>query len=157
MRKTIGIIAAISSNGVIGKDNKLPFYYPEDLKCFKQTTTNSTVIMGRKTFESIGKPLPNRRNIVITRSNINNVECFSSIKEALDAAQQDNAIWFIGGERIYKEGMKYANIIKTTITPDIIDGDETARFPWINPLLFKITDQFDLTSKLKIVVYSKIC
>ena len=64
----ISIIAAVSKNGVIGVDNKLPWNLPEDLKRFKELTTNNVVIMGRKTYESIGKPLPNRINIVVTRN-----------------------------------------------------------------------------------------
>ena len=76
-----GILVATSPEGIIGKDNTIPWHYSEDLKRFKRLTVGKNIIMGRKTWESLPiKPLPDRRNIVITRSSIDNVECFKSIK-----------------------------------------------------------------------------
>ena len=90
-----GILVATSPEGVIGKDNTIPWYYPEDLKRFKRLTIGKNVIMGRNTWESLPiKPLPERRNIVITRCSLEEVECFRSINEAVDTCEGD--IWFIG-------------------------------------------------------------
>lgn len=134
----IKIIAAVSQNRVIGIDNKLPFSYPEDMKHFKQSTQNSTVIMGRKTFESIGsKPLPNRRNIVITSSNVN-IEHYKSLSQAVSAVNAEENIWLIGGASIYQEGMQFCDEMILTVTPDIIEENNCVKFPEINPLQFKI-------------------
>jgi len=155
----IKLIAAVSKNGVIGKDNKLPFHYSSDLKHFKSLTLNSTIIMGRKTFESIGKPLPNRNNIVISStssssSSSSSVETFSTLEEAI---KKYPSCFLIGGASIYREGLNFADEIHLTITPDIITGD-VVYFPWINPLYYSI--QFDKIldeeNKLYYCVYKKI-
>jgi dihydrofolate reductase len=127
----IKIIAAVSENMVIGKDNKIPWHYPEDLKHFKEMTLDSVVIMGKKTFESIGKPLPRRKNIVITSNPINEIECYSSLEDALNF-YQFNQIWLIGGRSIYEQGMEYANEIHLTRIPIYIEGDDVIKFPNIN-------------------------
>jgi dihydrofolate reductase len=88
-----GILVAVSPEGIIGKDNSIPWHYPEDLKRFKKLTLGKTVIMGRNTWESIPekqRPLPDRRNIVITRTNMKDVECFSSIEKAVDTCKGEN-------------------------------------------------------------------
>ena len=126
-----GILVAISNEGVIGKDNAIPWHYSEDLKRFKRLTVGKTIIMGRKTWESLPiKPLPDRRNIVITRSLIEEVECFQSIDEALETCQGD--VWFIGGAGIYKEAMQKADIIDMTIVPDKVEGNNCIYFPKID-------------------------
>ena len=126
-----GILVAVSPEGIIGKDNTIPWHYSEDLKRFKELTMGNTIIMGRKTWESLPKkPLPNRRNIVITRSSINEVECFQSIDEALETCKGD--VWFIGGSGIYKEAMKKADLIDMTLVPDNITGDKCIYFPTID-------------------------
>lgn len=118
--KTINIAVAIADNYAIGKDNKLLWHMPADLKFFKKTTTGHTVIMGRKTFDSVGKPLPNRTNIVITRRSdlqipgvivVNGLdEAFSAVKEA------DAEIFVVGGAEIYKQALpKVQRIYLTTI------------------------------------------
>lgn len=152
----IKIIAAVSENGVIGVNNSLPFHYPEDLKHFKQSTVNQTIIMGRKTFESLGsKPLPNRKNIVITKNSIDNIECCSSISQAINKYNQD--VWLIGGYQVFQEGMNVANEIVLTITSDYITAPNAVTFPWINPLKFKINQVSNLgENNLKIVRYIKI-
>ena len=126
-----GILVAVSPEGIIGKDNTIPWYYSADLKRFKRITTDNTIIMGRKTWESLPiKPLPNRRNIVITRSSIENIECFKSIDDALQTCEGD--VWFIGGAGIYKEAMQKADIIDMTLVPDNVTGEKCIYFPEID-------------------------
>lgn len=126
-----GILVATSPENVIGKDNTIPWYYSEDLKRFKRLTIGKTIIMGRKTWESLPiKPLPDRRNIVITRQRIDGVECFKSIDRALEKCKGD--IWFIGGAGIYEEAMEKANLIDMTLVPDRITGDGCVYFPNID-------------------------
>ena len=106
-----GILVAVSPEGIIGKDNSIPWHYPEDLKRFKKLTLGKTVIMGRNTWESIPekqRPLPDRRNIVITRTNVKDVECFNSIEKAVETCKGD--IWYIGGAGIYKEALELSLI-----------------------------------------------
>src|SRR5882672_1666299 len=100
------MIYAMSPEGVIGVHGKIPWRYPGDLKRFKRLTTGSTVIMGRATFESIGRPLPGRRNVVVTSrlADVPGIQCARSIDEALSLAG-DADIWFIGGARIYEGAM----------------------------------------------------
>ena len=125
-----GILVATSPEGIIGKDNTIPWHYSEDLKRFKRLTIGKTVIMGRNTWESLPiKPLPERRNIVITRSLIENVECFKSINEALKTCEGD--IWFIGGAGIYEEAMDLADCIDMTLVPDNINGNNCIYFPTV--------------------------
>ncbi|OIR21677.1 MAG: hypothetical protein BEU01_02155 [Marine Group III euryarchaeote CG-Epi4] len=125
-----GILVATSPEGVIGKDNAIPWYYSEDLKRFKRLTIGKTVIMGRNTWESLPiKPLPERRNIVITKSSLEGVECFTSIDKAVDSCEGD--IWFIGGAGIYKEAMDLADCIDMTLVPDNVSGDSCIYFPGI--------------------------
>lgn len=168
----IKMIAAVSQNGYIGLDGKLPWHYPEDMKLFANKTKNSTIIMGRKTFESIGKrPLPNRRNIVISRLANNpgvldneGIEVFESVAAALDACNDSKDVWIVGGEKIYEAGMEFADEIHLTIVPNWIDvayGQESARFPWINPLEFAIKQTLALAPekpelKAVVVTYEKI-
>ncbi len=91
----IALIWAMARNGVIGRDNKLPWYLPEDLKYFKRVTTGKPVIMGRKTYDSIGRPLPNRTNIVVTRDaslTLPGVKVVTSLDDALDLARAESVI-----------------------------------------------------------------
>ena len=126
-----GILVAVSPEGIIGKDNTIPWHYSADLKRFKRLTTGNTIIMGRKTWESLPKkPLPNRRNIVITRSSIENIECFKSIDDALQTCEGD--VWFIGGAGIYQEAMQKADIIDMTLVPDNVTGEKCVYFPEID-------------------------
>ena len=126
-----GILVAVSPEGIIGKDNTIPWHYSADLKRFKRLTTGNTIIMGRKTWESLPKkPLPNRRNIVITRSSIENIECFNSIDDALQTCEGD--IWFIGGAGIYQEAMQKADLIDMTLVPDNVTGEKCIYFPEID-------------------------
>jgi dihydrofolate reductase len=131
----IGMIAAVSPDGVIGVGGKIPWHYPADLKRFKSLTLDGTVIMGRTTYESIGKPLPKRRNLVITASEIPGVECFRDIASAL--ATCTGNVWFIGGARIYREAMQYVDLIDLTYVPDQIEDPNAVRFPEIDPHQFE--------------------
>ena len=126
-----GILVAVSPEGIIGKDNTIPWHYSADLKRFKRLTTDNTIIMGRKTWESLPiKPLPNRRNIVITRSSIKDIECFQSIDDALQTCEGD--VWFIGGAGIYQEAMQKADVIDMTLVPDSVSGEDCIYFPAID-------------------------
>lgn len=132
-----GIIVAISANNVIGVDNKLPWHYPADLKRFRRVTSGTTVIMGRLTYESIGKPLPNRRNIVVTSSRIvapeggPAVECVTSVQQA--SAIAGETAWFIGGARIFAEAMPFCDLLDVTFVPDVIEARDPVLFPPIKP------------------------
>jgi len=124
----ITLIAACSKNRVIGKDNKLIWHVPGDLKRFKELTSGHTVLMGRKTFESIGKPLPNRRNIILTRNPDFKPEgclVYSNLSEVLELYHND--LFVIGGEEIYTQTIGYADYIELTLINKEYDGD--AFFP----------------------------
>jgi dihydrofolate reductase len=142
---TVRLIFAQSTNGFIGKDNKLLFQIPEDMKQFKEKTDGSTVIMGRLTWESLPakfRPLPNRRNIVISSKMADSnpgVEVWTSLKAAIDAARGAGPIWIIGGERLYAEGLLYADEIHETLVTKSFDGD--ARAPVIDHNLWKRASQ----------------
>ena len=118
----ITIIAACSKNRAIGKDNKLLWHLPNDLKRFKKITTGKTILMGRKTFESIGKPLPNRKNIVLSNNKdllIEGCEVITSISE-LNLIED---IVIIGGEQIYKLFIDLADVIELTLIDKYFEGD----------------------------------
>jgi dihydrofolate reductase len=128
MNKQISIIAAVSQNGVIGKDNTIPWNQKADMKRFRELTTGHPLIMGRKTFESIGRPLPNRTNIVVTQ-NLQWVAegCISvqSVKQGLSVAQEldTDEIFIVGGAKVYEVGLAYANVIYLTRIEAHIEGD----------------------------------
>jgi dihydrofolate reductase len=116
---------------------------PADLKHFKQTTSGHTVIMGRKTFDSVGKPLPNRRNIVITRQDITIAGCevVKSIDDAIDLCKGEDEVFIVGGAEIYKQSMAKTNKIYLTIIHHSFDAD--AFFPEINYNEWKETERHD--------------
>ena len=118
-------IAAMSENHVIGKNNQLLWHMPEDLKHFKNTTSGHTVIMGRKTFDSVGKPLPRRRNIIITRQNITieGCEVVNSIEAALALCAGDDEVFIVGGAEIYKQSLHLTNRVYLTIIHHYFEGD----------------------------------
>jgi dihydrofolate reductase len=133
-----GMIFAASPQGVIGVGGKIPWRYLGDWKRFKRVTLGSTVIMGRRTFESIGKALPGRRNLVVTSRAIDvpGVERVGSVDEALALAGTAD-VWFIGGGRIYQEAMKHVDIIDVTYVPDYADGWDVVYAPEIDEALFE--------------------
>lgn len=113
----IALIAAVAKNNAIGKDNQLLWHITEDLKYFRAVTSGGTVIMGRKTFESVGKPLPKRRNIVISRNNdyeAEGIEMAKSLEEAFLLAANDEKVFVIGGGEIYRQAMPFADYLYIT-------------------------------------------
>ena len=124
----IHIIWAQDNNGGIGKNNTLPWHIPEDLMNFKKITSNNTVIMGRKTWESLSKkPLPNRRNIVLSSKKIDDVESYSSIDLCLESLAGDKLgdIFIIGGKMVYNSFYNHADILHITLIDKVIDGIDT--------------------------------
>ena len=121
----ISIIVAIAQNGIIGGNNTLLWHISEDLRNFKRITSGHPVIMGRKTFESLGGPLPNRENIVITRQNIELEGCkvVHSIEEAISYFDKSEEIFIIGGAEIYKETLPYADKFYLTRVMHDYEGD----------------------------------
>lgn len=130
---TVSIVVAIAENNAIGKNNELLWHLPTDLKHFKQLTSGHTIVMGRKTFDSIGKPLPNRRNIVITRSNtleIPGAEVVHTIEQALALCTAEKEVFIVGGAEIYKQAMDKTDKIYLTTVHARYEGD--AYFPEID-------------------------
>jgi len=124
----ISLIVAAAQNGVIGRNNQLIWRLPDDLKQFKRLTTGHPIIMGRKTFDSIGKPLPNRTSIVITRSkewSLEGVLDVNSIKEAIEVAKQTGTeeVFVIGGAEIYRLILPLADKIYLTEVQADFEGD----------------------------------
>ncbi len=128
----ISIVVAISENNAIGKNNQLLWYLPADLKHFKNITTGHTVIMGRKTYDSVGKPLPNRRNIIITRQDITITGCevVESIEDALALSADEKEVFIVGGAEIYRQSIHLTDRIYLTIVHQKFDADSF--FPEIN-------------------------
>lgn len=125
MNQHITIVVAIAQNHAIGKDNQLLWNLPRDLKHFKDITTGHTVIMGRKTYDSVGKPLPKRRNIIITRQNITieGCEVVSSIEDALALCADEEEVFVAGGAEIYRQSMHLVNRIYLTIVKKDFEAD----------------------------------
>ncbi len=123
----ISIIVAINKNRGIGFENKLLYWLPNDLKRFKALTTGHTIVMGRKTFESLPKgALPNRRNIVLSRSEreFNGAECFHSLQEALAHCSTDEEVYIIGGASLYEEALPIADrLCVTEVEDDTVQAD----------------------------------
>jgi len=131
----IAAIWAQDENGLIGKDDKLPWYLPDDLQFFKQMTENNTIVMGRKTFEGMGKNLlPNRQTIVLTSDKQydgNGAIVMHSIEEVLNYAETFEGITFItGGGEIYKAFLPYTDVLYRTFIKAVFDGD--TYFPYID-------------------------
>lgn len=125
---TISIIAALSTNNVIGRDGGLPWDLPDDLKFFKDTTKGHPIIMGRRNFASIGRPLPKRRNIVVTRQGgltIDGCDVVSSLQEAVDLASEEETeeIFIIGGGEIYAQALPLCDRLYLTHVDAEIEGD----------------------------------
>ncbi len=140
----ISIIVAVAENNVIGKDNSLIWHLPRDLKHFKETTSGHYIIMGRKTFESNGKPLPNRTNVIITRDkNFKAEGCIvvHSFEDALKESKSDSEAFIIGGGVIYEMAMPLTDRIYLTKIHHSFEGD--TYFPEINMDEWNITDQRD--------------
>lgn len=130
----ISIIVAVAQNGVIGGGNSLLWHISEDLRRFKMLTTGHPVVMGRKTFESLARPLPNRRNVVITRRadyNPEGVEVVHSLQEALSLFGPEEEVFITGGGEIYRQAMPLADRLYVTLVCRDYQGD--TYFPDIDP------------------------
>jgi dihydrofolate reductase len=147
----VSLIAAVAANGVIGREGDLPWRLPTDLKRFKALTIGKPVIMGRKTWASIGRPLPGRANIVISRSADYFAEgaiVVHSLQEALSVARREasaagaDEVCVVGGGEIYRQAIGVADILHITEVPADIEGD--ARFPDIDPAVFDKVFEEDL-------------
>ena len=123
----ISLIVAMAANRVIGLDNKMPWHLSADLKKFKAITMGSPIVMGRKTYESIGRPLPGRSNIIISRNlDYQQADClvFNDIKTAIEASSKDaEEIFIIGGAELYKATLPHADNLYLTVINQDFDGD----------------------------------
>lgn len=136
------LIAAVAKNGAIGYENKLLYWLPNDLKRFKALTTGHTIIMGRRTFESLPKgALPNRRNIILTRNTLfvaEQAECFPSLEAALASCAAEEEVFVIGGASVYSEAMPLADRLCLTLVDDT-PAHADAFFPDILAAEWRIT------------------
>ena len=140
----ITLVAAVARNGTIGADGGLPWRLPADLKRFKALTMGHTMVMGRKTFESIGRALPGRRTVVVTRDRgwtAPDVTITHSLDEAIDLAAADGAVMVVGGGEIYRQTMHRAGRLEITVVDADVDGD--TRFPEIDPSVWQETARED--------------
>lgn len=139
--KPLIAIAAMSLNRVIGNGNQIPWHLPEDFKWFKQTTIGHIIVMGRKTFESIGKPLPNRETIVLSRSALSHpgVKTIGSLDE-LSAVVAGRQVFICGGAQIYEQALPLCSELLLTLVKREVAGD--AFFP-------KFEDQFELVEEIR--------
>ena len=143
------IIVAIGKNREIGKGNKLLWHIPEDLKNFKEITTGKTVIMGRKTFESIGRPLPNRKNIVLSKNGDKEsfeqkgIKLYQNLESLIeDYKNSEEEIFIIGGEQIYREFMQKGLVRRLYISYiEFSDSEADAYFPEIDYNSWKIAEE----------------
>lgn len=122
----LSIIVAAAENNVIGRDNNLIWHLSADLKRFKSLTTGGIVLMGRKTFESIGRPLPNRRNLVISRNpsyQAEGAEVFGSLEEALQVVREEQEVFIIGGGTLYRTLWEQADKLYLTLVHTVAEGD----------------------------------
>ena len=140
--RTLSLIAAVARNGAIGKDNALLWRLPEDLQFFKRTTLGSPVIMGRKTYDSIGRPLPGRRNVVVTRNpdwSAPGVETALSLEAAIALVADAPKVFVIGGAQLYAQALPLANeLVLTEVNADY-EGDTF--FPAWNKTAFTETSR----------------
>ena len=133
----IAFVVAYTKNRVIGNNGKMPWHLPGDLKRFKEVTMNHTVIMGRKTYESIGHPLVNRENIVLSKTKKyegDTIQTMTSLKEALNYAK-DKDVYIIGGAKVFKEALEYVDIMYVTEIDVVMEGDTF--FPDFDEALFE--------------------
>jgi dihydrofolate reductase len=140
---TITLIAAVAENNALGKDNQMIWHLPDDFKRFKQLTTGHTIIMGRKTLESMGRALPNRTNIIITRQkdySYKGAVVVNSLKQALQIAPQDEEVFIIGGGEIFKDSMDIADKIELTYIYGI-SPEADAFFPEIDNTKWELADE----------------
>ncbi len=149
----LSLICAISDNGVIGRNNKLPWHLSEDLKYFKRTTMGKCIIMGRKTYESIGKPLPGRTNIIVTRNrnyDVENARVVDSLADAIELAENISFIdgseeaFVIGGAQLYGEALPVVERMHLTRIHADVEGD--AWFPEFDAQEWEEISRLDFSS-----------
>jgi len=149
----IHLIWAQDKNGGIGKNGKLPWHIPEDLKNFKKLTLDYPVIMGRKTWESLFiQPLPRRRNIVLTSTKIETIECYETVTDCITLLKKENVpnIFVIGGAKVYKTFYPMADELHISRVKEVKDGIDTF-FPIKNPKIqeeFKLEEEKPLTPEV---------
>lgn len=148
----ITLIAAIAQNNALGKNNDLIWHLPADLKHFRQLTTGHHIIMGRKTYESIGKPLPNRTTIIVTR----NKEYFqegcltaSSLEEAIKICKNEKTVCIVGGEQIYRQALENNLVDSLEITLVHHEFDADAFFPKIDITIWEEISREDFKADEK--------
>ncbi len=133
----ISLIVAMDNNRLIGKENDLPWRLPADLQYFKQTTTGHTIVMGRKTFESIGKPLPNRSNVILTGNKDyyhEGVKVIHSVDDLM-SLEEESELFVIGGATVYEQTMNVATRLYVTHIEEAFEGD--TYFPEIDSSVWK--------------------
>lgn len=143
----ISLIAAIDHNRVIGINNELPWHMPADLKFFRDTTRHKPVVMGRKTLESIGRALPNRRNLVVTKDpNFTATDCevYHSLNKAIEAATNEPEVMILGGAQIFEQALPIAHRMYLTIIHHEFKGD--TRFPQWDPKLWQEVERHDCSA-----------
>lgn len=141
---TVSLICAVSENGVIGRDNTLPWHLPADLKHFRKLTMGHPIIMGRKTHQSIGRALPGRTNIVITRQeDFRSNDCLivHSLSEALTTCQKEEEVFVIGGASVYREAFEQAHRLFLTKIHENFEGDTF--LPTVDERIWRLTHRED--------------
>ncbi len=147
-------IAAMSENRVIGQGNKIPWHLPEDFKWFKQMTTGQVVVMGRKTFESIGRPLLNRETMVLSRGQFQypGVRTISDLRE-MDLAREERKVFICGGAQIYEQALPLCSDLYLTLVKRVVTGDTF--FPAFEER-FELVEQILECAEFKILHYRNL-
>jgi len=140
----LAVIAAVGKNNALGKDNRMPWHLPDDLKRFRKITSGHTIIMGRKTFESLPKPLPNRRHIILTRDREYrapqpDIEIVHSIPELFAVLDPRAKNFVIGGGEIYRQLLPYSDLLYLTVIDAEFDAD--TYFPQFDSCEWELVDQ----------------
>lgn len=149
MSQCISIIAAVANNGVIGVNNTLPWHLPEDLKRFRALTMGHHIVMGRKTFESLGRLLPGRTTLIVSRNSdyeVSGALVARSLKEAVSRCKGDEEVFVIGGAQLYREALPVAHRLYLTEIDADFEGD--VHFPEIDHSLWLETARESHTSDL---------
>ncbi|HNP48965.1 MAG TPA: dihydrofolate reductase [Bacteroidia bacterium] len=147
---SLSIIVALSENNVVGVNNQLPWKLSADLKRVKGLTMGHHIIMGRKTYESIGRPLPGRVNVVISGNpeyKAEGCKIVASLSEALDLAMNDSEVFIFGGGVVFREALSKVNKIYMTKVHHVLDGD--THFPLLNPKEWKETERMEFKADEK--------
>lgn len=147
------LVVAFDENRLIGNGKNLPWHIPEDLKHFKELTTGNRIIMGRVTFESIGKPLPNRENIVLSRNfEAKGVSVYNNVEDLLKALDDKKRNFIIGGSKVYKELLAYAEILHISHVKGSFKGD--VHFPELDLANFEMQKKTSY-EKFDYIIYKR--